>query len=244
MRSDDLDHVKDAIAKKKRDLNLFGEIKWSKITVAYHKKYIELMDCFFDLVKNRKVKIRIMFTQNPMRPRRLTRDHMENQYAILYYYFIRYAFGLIYSPMHLAEVRVRVYPDQLPINTDQVRKFKGFVVNLGHRSEFRNRKISFKSEDVTEVKSHDHDILQCLDVVLGAMNFRLNKKHKDKPQGAIVRSEKTRAKEKVYRHINQRIRDLYPNFNIGITTGHGGDRANRWNHAYRHWNFRTNPTWR
>jgi hypothetical protein len=83
VRSDDLDYVKDAIAKKKRDLNLFGEIKWSKITVAYHKKYIEMIDFFFDLVKKGKVKIRIMFTQNAMRPKRLTRNHVDNQYAIL-----------------------------------------------------------------------------------------------------------------------------------------------------------------
>jgi hypothetical protein len=184
-----------------------------------------------------------MFTQNAMRPRRLSLDHVDNQYAILYYYFIRHAFGLIYSPVHESGVRVRIYPDQLPINAEQVRRFKGFVVRLGDRSEFRNRKLTFRAEDVTEVKSHDHDVLQCLDIILGAMNFRLNKKHKDKPQGAIRRLEKTRAKERVYKRINERIRDIYPNFNIGITTGHDGHRANRWNQAYRHWNFRTNPMW-
>src|ERR1700722_3961330 len=96
VQSDDLDFVKETLAKKKLELNLFGEIKWSKITVAYHKKYIEMMDCFFDLIKDGKVKVRIMFTQNAMRPRRLTSHHVENQYAILYYYFIRHAFGLTY----------------------------------------------------------------------------------------------------------------------------------------------------
>jgi hypothetical protein len=242
--SHDLDAVKSAISRKKHDLNLFGEIKWTKITVNYYKKYIEIMDFFFDLIKDDKIKIRIMFTQNAMRPSRLTRDHIDNQYGILYYYFIRHAFGLMYSPLNQVDTRVRVYPDRLPMTAAQVRTFKEFVVRLGNRTEFRNRHLKFHMEDVTEVNSHDHDILQCLDVVLGAMNFRLNKKHKDKPTGTTRRPAKTRAKEKVYQHINKRIRDIYPNFNIGITTGHGGDLANRWNHAYRHWNFLTRGGWR
>jgi hypothetical protein len=236
--------VKAAIAKKKKDLNLLGEVKWTKITVNYHSKYIELMDFFFDLIKSDQVKIRIMFTQNARRPGRLSGEHHRNQYSILYYHFIRHAFGLIFSPKYDAGVRIRVYPDRLPLNARQVISFKNFVARLSNRSEFRDRKIKFNLQDITEVESHDHDVLQCLDIVLGAMNFRLNKKNKDKPPGSRLRSPKTRAKEKVYKHINDRIRDIYPGFNIGITTGHGGDYANRWNHSYRHWNFRTNPGWR
>jgi hypothetical protein len=71
------------------------------------------------------------------------------------------------------------------------------------------------------------------------MNFRLNDKHLDKPQGKKRRSQKTRTKERIYQHINERIRELYPYFNIGITTGHQGNLANRWRHAYRHWNFQS-----
>jgi hypothetical protein len=50
VHSSDIDAVKAAIAKKKKELTLFGEIKWSKITVNYHSKYIVLMDFFFDLI--------------------------------------------------------------------------------------------------------------------------------------------------------------------------------------------------
>lgn len=242
--SDHITDVRDGLAKKKQDLHMFGEIKWSKISTNYHEKYIALMDFFFDLVREGKVKLRIMFTQNASRPKRLTAEHIENQYAILYYHFIRHAFGLIYSPIEADGRRVRVYPDQLPLNGEQAQIFKDFVVRLGNRAEFRSRRLRFSKEDVTEVISHEHDILQCLDVVLGAMNFRLNQKHLDKPEGAARRSAKTRARQKVYDHINKRIRDIYPNFNIGITTGHGGIRANRWHHQYRHWRFETRITWR
>lgn len=241
--SDNWDDVVKVLAAKKHELNLFGEVKWSKITVNYYKKYIDLMETFFDLIADDRVKLRVMFTQNATRRGKLTREHFDNQYAILYYYFIRHAFGLRYSPFYPGGVRVRIYPDMLPLSHDECETFKGFVQRLSHRSEFRDNGISIRSEDITEVVSHHHDILQCLDVVLGAMNFRLNMKHKDRPEGAWFRAPKTRAKEKVYNAINKRICLIYPNFNIGITTGHGGEKTNRWHHPYRHWNFKTSERW-
>ena len=48
---------------------------------------------------------------------------------------------------------------------------------------------------------------------------------------------KTIAKDKFYKWINKNIRETYPNFNIGITTGLNGDYANLWFHKYRHWRF-------
>lgn len=237
VRSQDLDSIRQAIEAKKQELNLFGEVKWSKISVNYRQKYIDLMDFFFDLIKDDKVKIRIMFTENRNRPRNLSKEQHDNQYAILYYFFIRHAFGLAFSPKMEGGANVRVYPDEMPFSAAQVDSFKGYVTRLTDRSEFWSKGISFAAEDVTEVKSHEHDILQCLDVILGAMNFRLTRKHKDKQEGQTRRSAKTLAKLRVYNHINKRIRQIYPNFNIGITTGHQGDITNRWNHPYRHWNF-------
>ena len=70
------------------------------------------------------------------------------------------------------------------------------------------------------------------------MAFRLNDMHKVKPPGERTRGKRTIAKEKVYKHISQRIRDIYPNFNIGITRGKEGDSRNYWNHPYRHWSFK------
>lgn len=95
--------------------------------------------------------------------------------------------------------------------------------------------VKFDSEQMGEVASHDHVVLQCLDVVLGAMAFRLNNKHMVKPEGQRQRGNRTIAKEKLYRHISTRIRQIYPSFNIGESTGIQGDRANRWRHPYRHW---------
>ena len=69
------------------------------------------------------------------------------------------------------------------------------------------------------------------------MAFRLNEKHRAKPPGARMRGRRTRAKEKLYRHILSEVRRMPPGFNVGVTTGTRGDEYGRWNQPYRHWCF-------
>jgi hypothetical protein len=137
--------------------------------------------------------------------------------------------------------------DQLPANREQNTQFKAYLLGLNHNPNFRGAGIRFRADQIAEVHSHDHVLMQCLDVVLGAMAFRLNDKHKEKPPGKHRRGKRTVAKERLYKHIRARICQLYPNFNIGETTGKGGDWANVWLHPYRHWKFvpaehETDPT--
>jgi hypothetical protein len=75
-----------------------------------------------------------------------------------------------------------------------------------------------------------------MDIILGSMAFRLNDLHKEKPVGQKQRGKKTIAKEKLYKHILFHIREIYPNFNIGITTSKS-PREKIWILAYRHWKF-------
>jgi hypothetical protein len=242
IESEDIDHVRQVLAEKKKALHFNGEIKWGKVpgNKYYLQKYIDLMECFFDLVEKKKIKIRIMFRQNMFQARRLSHDHIEQRYFILYYLFIKKAFGLDCSPVVPGGVRVRIYPDQIPDTQEQVARFRSFLVALSRRSEFRHRGISIKPEDVTDVKSHDHDILQCLDVVLGAMHFKLNDLHKVIPEGKRRREKRTRNKEKLYRAINKRIRAVYPNFNVGTSTGRATN-TSRWDDPYRHWRLMPRP---
>ena len=111
------------------------------------------------------------------------------------------------------------------------------MLRLNHNPQFRAAGVAFRQDQIAEVSSHNHVLLQCLDVVLGAMCFRLNDKHKEKPPGEKRRGRRTIAKEKLYRFILGRIRQIYPNFNIGDSTGTQGNLANRWQHPYRHWKF-------
>lgn len=234
--SEHADKIIVALNDKKEELNLGKEVKWSRVSAPYLDKYIELVDLFFDFIEVNKVKLRIMFTHNYLPPVNLTSEQKENEFFILYYQFFKNAFGLRYcNDSSLLPVGLKIYFDQLPDTIAKNNRFKDFVFNLQY--QFKQSNIVINREDITEVNSKKHIILQCMDVVLGSMCFRLNDLHKEKPQGQRRRGKRTVAKEKLYNHINKRIRDIYPNFNIGASTGIQGDPANRWLHPYRHWKF-------
>ena len=78
-----------------------------------------------------------------------------------------------------------------------------------------------------------------MDIILGAMNFRLNDLHKVKVEGTNKRGKTTIAKEKLYKTILSHIKEIHPYFNIGISTTLNGDYRNLWYDPYRHWRFQT-----
>ena len=75
-----------------------------------------------------------------------------------------------------------------------------------------------------------------MDVILGAICFKLNEKDKLKKEGENKVGKRTIVKLKLYRHINARIREIYPNFNIGVTTPIRLP-SDSWTQVYRHWSF-------
>lgn len=219
----------------KQRLNLLREVKWQKVTEAYLGKYMELMNAFFDEVAPGRVKVRIMFRQNARKPVGLTPMQIEQSYYILYYQFIKHGVDFASMPPHEGPLVLRAYFDQFPDTGEQVARFRGYILGLNESFVFRQARLRLSAENLTEVRSHEHVILQCLDIVLGAMAFRLNDMHKEIPKGRRHRGARTVAKEKLYKHILKRIRAIKPNFNIGITTG--GSPDGRWSQPYRHWAF-------
>lgn len=233
----DFDPVRIALQDKARSINLTGEIKWNKVTANYLEKYVAVMDLFFDFVRRDKIKYRLMFTQNRFVPKGLTREQRENGYFLLYYQFIKHAFGLKYANPTHAPIHLRIYFDRFPDTKEKIARFRSYIVGLQHAPEFRRARIRISPEQVAEIDSHDHILLQCLDVVTGSMQFRLNDLHKATIPGENRRGKRTIAKEDLYKHMLSRIWEFYPHFNIGISTGTQGDIKNRWAHPYRHWCF-------
>ena len=234
----DREAIEAVLSAKKDELNLHKEVKWTRITENYRGKYIAFVDTYFDLIAAGKIKLRIMFTQNRFKPRNLTQEQHDNQYFILYYQLIKHAFGFAHSnPSRLDRLFVAVFLDQIPHTSDRAMEFKEHVARLSQTSGFRSAYVTIERGQVADVDSSAHSIMQGLDIVLGAMQFRLNNKHKEKPEGKRRRGKRTIAKDVVYQHINRRIRDLYPNFNIGVSTGSANGLTDRWAHPYRHWRF-------
>jgi len=237
IRSTDLLQTTEEISLLKQSLNLNGEVKWQKVTSQYLDKYLVLIERFFDFIERDVIKIRIMFTHNYRQPINLSRDQMDNTFTQLYYQFFKHAFGLQYSNQDSkTELSLRLYFDELPINSAQKLNFKRFISDLGENINFSKANLLIRPEDIAEVRSHEHVILQCMDIILGAMYFRLNDLHREKPAGSFYRGNRTIAKEQLYKYMNNRIRIIYPGFNIGVSTGISNP-EDRWKHPYRHWEF-------
>ena len=121
----------------------------------------------------------------------------------------------------------------MPCSEEQKTKLKNSV--FSHNLELRQDNTEII--EIVEIDSKIHVIKQCMDIILGSMNFKLNDFDKIKDEQTGKRSKRTRAKEKLYKVINKNIRDIRKGFNIGITTGINGEKSNYWKHKYRHWNF-------
>lgn len=232
-----LDKVNAELNNKKLALNLHGEIKWQKVTSNYLQKYKEIIDFFFDYVKKNTIKIRIMFSQNCRVPINLTHEQKDNSYFKLYYQFIKHAFGFQYCNDCGDTIYLKPYFDMLPDTKEKCDIFKEYILKLQQSDLFKKANIAIRKEDITEVISHNHVILQCMDIILGSIFFRLNDLHLEKPEGSWKRGKRTIAKEQLYKHILKHIREINPGFNIGTSTGTAGRPENRWFHPYRHWLF-------
>lgn len=237
VRSEHINTVNDHLNSVKAELGVYEEIKWTKTNAFTLDSYKKMMDAFFTLIADDTVKVRIMFRQSAYEAQGLTAAQRDIGYFLLYYQFIKHAFGFQYSNPDLHPIYLRTYFDELPDSPEKCESFKNQIFALQSIDPLKQATIQIRREDIIEVNSKYHILLQCLDVVLGAMAFRLNDLHKQKEPGQLRRGRRTIAKEKLYRHINELIRQIYPYFNIGISTGVGDGLECRWKHPYRHWRF-------
>ena len=145
----ELEKINNELNNKKNDLGLLGEVKWTKVTEQYLDKYIELIDFFFNFVNLNKVKIRIMFRQNANVSQNLSREHEEKEYFLLYYQFIKHAFGIDYcNPNENDQVILKMYFDKLPDTKKKNKEFKGYIYSLNDFFCINNAHIF--NEDIAE----------------------------------------------------------------------------------------------
>lgn len=213
------------------------EIKWQKVNAYTYDKYIRLVDFTFDLLEQGFAKIRIFFRNNQFCASGLTKEQRKNGFSLLYYQFIKHSFGLQYSNSSGKKINLKLFIDDIPMKGEDKEKFESYLYRLNSDDVFINGNIELAFGDIREVDSKMHIPLQLMDLILGAICFRLNNKHKIKDPDTNKRGTRTKLKEKLYKHINKRIRMIKPNFNIGESTA-PKSQTDRWTYPYSHWSFK------
>lgn len=237
VKSDDFFQVNSVLDETKKELNLFGEIKWTKVSVPYLEKYKRMMEVFFAFVRDKKLKMRVMFQDTSQ----IVPGHGPAlQYHLLYYQFIKHAFGLAYHRNNPKRAtKLKLFFDEIPDTRSQNDDFKAHLNYLPELPLFHKAKIVIKPWDIAEIDSHKHPIQQCMDIVLGAMAFHMNKMHLACPEdGSGVPGKKTQAKEELFQYILTLIKEANadPDFDIYENTQPETGRG-RWRVPYRHWKF-------
>lgn len=221
-----------------RELHFYDEIKWHKVSKHYVDKYMQLMDAFFQLIGTGKIKLRIMFTQNSFDYTGLIDEHKSDEFLILYYHFIKHAFGLSHCNKTKEDIHLRLFFDQLPLKHEKRAQFKRYIKELQSLHPFKLNRLKIRKQDIIEVNSKRHLLVQLVDVVLGSICFRLNNKHREIPEGKKRRGKRTIAKEKLYKHIFKKIKEINPKFVLGTNTP-TKRQEDYWLDLYRHWNFKS-----
>lgn len=242
IRADKLPEIEAALNAKKYELHLRGEIKWTKVTEPYLAKYQEMMHLFFDYVRSGDIHVRIMFRRKTNQRTIGDGISKDDRYFKLYYQFLKHSFGFRVPASYTGEYYVHFLLDELPDQSADADRFKDFLCGLPQTADMKETGLRIRKRDIGEVKSHDHVVLQCTDIVLGAMFFRLNRLHKEKPEGQRTRGKRTIAKENLYKTIQQEIATIHTNFNIGVSTGAHGLNYPHWDSPYEHWLFESQET--
>ncbi len=216
------------------EVGINDEIKWQKVNEYHYEKYLRVVDELFDLAKEGKLKIRIFFRHNQFTASRLTPEEKKADYQMLYYQFIKFAFGLPYADEELDSMTLFI--DEIPLRQSERDEFLSHIRGMANDPVLKSKGLTIADDGIVEVNSKQHLPLQFMDVILGAICFKLNEKDKLKTEGENKIGKRTLVKLKLYKHINARIREIYPNFNIGVTTPIRLP-SDSWTQVYRHWSF-------
>jgi hypothetical protein len=233
--------IEGRLSKRKDELGFGKELKWQRVTDQRLPDYASMITSFFDEIREDQIRMRIMFQDNQDLRRRSSGELRHEPYYKLYYQFLKNAFGLAHLPIREEGTRLRLFLDRLPHTQEHTVQFKQFIAALPLHSRLRPARILIDPSHITEVDSKAHVLLQCVDIVLGSMAFRFNKKHLEKLAGERRRGKRTIAKDKLYRHILAEIRTLKPHFHPKISTACTPFPEGRWAMPYRHWLFKPRP---
>jgi hypothetical protein len=187
------------------ELGILGELKWRKVRPYNADRVLHVMNAFFDMIEDRRIKLRVMWLPQSLDDVFTDPRYAGYGYYILYYFFVVSGFGLSRHDED-GEVLVEFFPDRLPDEPEKKRALVD-VLTHAHRSARYGESSPFRIIRVADVDSKEHALLQCCDVVIGALGFLMNERGIAHRQDSPL-ARGTRVRMRFARHIVERIAAL------------------------------------
>lgn len=166
------------LAKWRSEKNMNGELKWTKVSKSKLAHYKSLVDLFFDHAEKRHLHFKaVVFDTDEIDYATYHKGDESLGFYKFYYYFLLYKFGPYAST---DEHRLWVFLDQRSDATHIKLGTLRNVLAAGIRKKF-SRTVDVVRRVEARV-SHDCDLMQIADVLMGAVGFHCN--GMDKKAGA------------------------------------------------------------
>lgn len=164
--------LKALIGEYRKNYGMIYELKWGKISINRLEHYKALIDIIFDLIDEGRINFRCaVFDTTKFNHKRFNDGDSELGFYKMYYHLLFYAFGTDY---HQNKNRFVVYPDQKPGKYNLFELKNRLNNNMFYK--LGNRQSPFGSIESTNSKKSD--FIQIVDILLGAIAYHINKKHK------------------------------------------------------------------
>ena len=177
---DDLAKTEQSISTKRNDTQLFGELKWTKISNERCDGYRDFVDLFFVKAKSGLIAFKsVVFDTSHIDYHTYHGGSKEIGFYKLWYQFLLYAFKDYCTS---SQCRWKVFLDERS-SSYSLSEFKT-ILNKGIRTKYNLSADIVRS--VEPIKSHNAPILQIADILMGAIGFQMNDYHL-RPQARIAK---------------------------------------------------------
>lgn len=147
------------------------ELKWTKVSKSWVKKYEAFVDYFFDELDDNKVRFHALIVdRSKLDHKRFNDGDRELGFYKFYYQLLLHCFGRRYGD---GGNQLRVFPDKRGTSYD-VPKLRE-ILNNGLAKQYGNYSRPFL--EVAPQDSKAHDLIQIADILIGAIGYQKNGWH-------------------------------------------------------------------
>jgi hypothetical protein len=157
--------------KIRKQTNMHKELKWSKLTNQKYIEYRRFVDLFFEWNKSNKLFFHCIIFDNTKINHRQFSGSYELGFYKFYYQLLLHTFGKNYGKNN----DLYAFLDQRPTGYDLTELRR--ILNNGMDSRYKIDRRPFRLVEPADSKKIA--VLQVADLVLGALGYRKNNRHKD-----------------------------------------------------------------